>query len=95
MEIANFRWTYERIARPATAHVIAMSTNSLPTPLTSFVGRADELAALRDAVTTMPLLTVTGPGGCGKTRLAQQAAFELEGAFPDGVYWVELALARR
>jgi DNA-binding CsgD family transcriptional regulator len=47
---------------------------SLPVPLTSFVGREDESAALRDLVTTYRLVTVVGGGGCGKTRLALHVA---------------------
>jgi predicted ATPase/class 3 adenylate cyclase len=65
----------------------------LPTQLSGFVGRQRELAevrvlAQRDEVR---LLTLTGPGGTGKTRLAIQVAAELVEAFPDGVVFVELA----
>ncbi|QMU75797.1 AAA family ATPase [Streptacidiphilus sp. PB12-B1b] len=67
------------------------ATNLRPR-LTSFVGRAADLAALRSALAGQRLLTLTGPGGSGKTRLAQQAA-EAQSArsFPDGVWLVELA----
>src|SRR3954468_23774534 len=58
---------------------------ALPAPLTSFIGRADERAAvavlLRDRETR--LLTLTGPGGIGKTRLAIAAADDVAAAFPD------------
>lgn len=63
----------------------------LPVALTSFVGRELELAALREALATTRLVTVTGAGGCGKTRLAIHAAAGQVDAFPDGVWWVELA----
>ncbi|MFL6124347.1 LuxR C-terminal-related transcriptional regulator [Actinophytocola sp.] len=58
----------------------------LPVPLTTFVGRTAELAALADALRTAPVVTVAGPGGCGKTRLAIAAA-----SGQDGVRWVDLA----
>jgi hypothetical protein len=65
---------------------------NLPVPATAFIGREAELAELgellRDGVR---LLTLTGPGGVGKTRLALQAAAEAADTFPDGVWWVPLA----
>src|SRR5689334_14395258 len=62
-------------------------------PLTSFVGRERELADVRRLLADTRLLTLTGPGGVGKTRLAVQLLRELgEGAaFPDGVRFVGLA----
>ena len=63
--------------------------NNLPIQLTSFVGR-DELAAAVEALRTTRLLTLTGPGGTGKTRLALQLAAEVSDEFPDGVYFVAL-----
>ena len=70
----------------------ALFTN-VPVPLTSFVGREIELAELRKLVGHTRLLTLTGAGGCGKTRLAIQLATELANAnrFKHGVWWVELA----
>jgi DNA-binding SARP family transcriptional activator len=66
---------------------------SLPLPLTSFVGRAAELDAVAALVRTHRLVTLTGSGGVGKSRLAQRAAFELADKYPGGVWWVELAPA--
>jgi len=63
--------------------------NNLPVQLTSFVGRA-ELAAAREALAETRLLTLTGPGGTGKTRLALQLAAEMSDEFDDGVYFVQL-----
>jgi predicted ATPase/class 3 adenylate cyclase/DNA-binding CsgD family transcriptional regulator len=65
--------------------------NNLPDQLTTFVGRAEELAQLRGAMGETRLLTLTGAGGAGKTRLALQLAADLLERFPDGVWWVDLA----
>src|SRR5262245_17070012 len=65
--------------------------SNLPAPLTSFVGRERELAEVRRLLGTTRLLTVTGPGGAGKTRLALRVAADLLGDYPDGVYLAELA----
>ena len=58
---------------------------------TSFVGRTSELAELTDLVMGHRLVTLTGVGGVGKTRLALQVAAEVTGEFGDGVWLVELA----
>jgi len=65
--------------------------NNLPVQLTSFVGRDAEIAAVRRLVDQARLVTLTGPGGTGKTRLALQVAAERLGDHPDGVFFVELA----
>ncbi len=68
----------------------------LPTPLTAFVGRERELAALRALISRrgVRLVTVSGPGGVGKTRLAIQVARDLADRFADGVRFVPLAPVR-
>jgi len=66
-------------------------TTNLPTQRTSFVGREAELAAVKDAIADARLVTLTGVGGVGKTRLAVQAAAEVLADFPEGVWLVELA----
>ncbi|WP_218020953.1 ATP-binding protein [Nocardia crassostreae] len=62
----------------------------LPSPLTSFVGRATERAALREAVAAQRHVTALGPGGVGKTRLALAVAADLAGEFADGAWFVDL-----
>jgi predicted ATPase/class 3 adenylate cyclase len=65
--------------------------NNLPMQLTSFVGRERELAGLRQQLVSSRLVTLVGIGGCGKTRLALQAAADAVERYPDGVWLVELA----
>ncbi len=65
--------------------------NNLPIQLTSFIGREREIEAVRRLLSTTRLLTLTGSGGVGKTRLALQAAVDMLEAFADGVWLVELA----
>lgn len=67
--------------------------HNLPRQLTPFVGREEELRLLIERLDSLDtcLLTLVGPGGVGKTRLAQRAAWEQVGAFTDGVYWIPLA----
>jgi class 3 adenylate cyclase len=63
---------------------------NLPTQVTSFVGREREVAASLAILRSARLLTLTGPGGTGKTRLSLQVAAEAAGDFPDGVFFVPL-----
>ena len=63
----------------------------VPSPLTSFVGRQGEVRELCRALQAHRLVTLVGPGGVGKTRLALEAASALRGRFEDGIGWVELA----
>ena len=65
--------------------------NNLPAVLSAFVGRDTELADVRDLMGSARLVTLTGAGGCGKTRLALQAAAEQIGVASDGVWFAELA----
>ena len=67
------------------------SKHNLPYQLTSFVGRDQEIAQLEELATAHRLVTLTGAGGAGKTRLAIEVASRLTDAFPDGVWLVELA----
>jgi predicted ATPase/serine/threonine protein kinase len=67
--------------------------NNLPVPRTALIGREPEVAALRQLVSRedVRLVTLTGPGGIGKTRLALQVVGEIAGQFPGGVCFVALA----
>src|SRR6516225_4682840 len=66
-------------------------SHNLPPQLTSFVGRQEEMNSLREVLAGNRLVTLTGAGGVGKTRLAAQVAAELAGEFVDGVCYVDLA----
>ena len=68
-------------------------TDNIPTRATSFVGRDAEVAWICDALTDARVVTLTGVGGVGKTRLAQEAARELVPRYTDGVWFCELAPA--
>jgi predicted ATPase/DNA-binding CsgD family transcriptional regulator len=65
--------------------------NNLPLEVSSFVGRQDEVAEVGRLLWNNRLITLTGPGGCGKTRLALAAAGDSVGRFRDGVWLAELA----
>ncbi len=81
-------------AHPPTAATVrspAESPNNLPRQLTSFIGRERELAEAAALLRNSRLLTLTGAGGCGKTRLALELAGQRLGDFADGVWPVELA----
>jgi predicted ATPase/DNA-binding XRE family transcriptional regulator len=81
----------ERI--PITPTSAECMVTALPISPTRLVGRVREVAELRRVLTdhTSRLVTLTGPGGSGKTRLAQAVAASLQETFPDGVYLVDLA----
>jgi predicted ATPase/DNA-binding SARP family transcriptional activator/DNA-binding CsgD family transcriptional regulator len=65
--------------------------HNLPEPRTNFVGREREMVEIKGMLAMTGLLTLTGTGGCGKTRLALEVARELIGTYQDGVWLVELA----
>src|SRR5207253_1627499 len=62
-----------------------------PTPLTSFIGREREQAEVTALLETARLLTLTGPGGTGKTRLAIVAARQVADQIPDGAWFIDLS----
>ncbi|MFE3452333.1 BTAD domain-containing putative transcriptional regulator [Nonomuraea sp. NPDC059194] len=74
---------------PALDPAPATRTN-LPVPMTGLIGRESATAEVRSLVESHRLVTLTGPGGVGKTRLALEVAAQLDGPHPDGVWLVEL-----
>jgi predicted ATPase/transcriptional regulator with XRE-family HTH domain len=82
-------------AVPAAHGPLVTIASNVPLQLTPFVGREDELAGVREAVAAARLVTLTGAGGIGKTRLALQAAAGSSDVFPDGLWWVGLAAVSR
>jgi predicted ATPase/DNA-binding SARP family transcriptional activator len=91
--------TYQAVTKTEAVSAPWPSATALPQPqphhlpiqLTSFVGREREVADVRRLLGQTRLLTLTGPGGCGKTRLALQVAGEAAGTMKDGARWVEFA----
>jgi non-specific serine/threonine protein kinase len=76
---------------PESAPAADADSHNLPVYPSSFVGREREMVEIKRALAMTRLLTLTGAGGSGKTRLALAVAGELAGAYPDGVWLVELA----
>ena len=72
---------------------LAPASGCLPTPLSSFVGREADIASVTQTLGNTRLVTITGVGGVGKTRLALQVARQVQPEFPDGVWFFELAAA--
>jgi predicted ATPase/DNA-binding SARP family transcriptional activator/DNA-binding CsgD family transcriptional regulator len=77
--------------RRPSRELLDPSPNNLPTSLTSFVGREKALSEVKRLLSMTRLLTLTGAGGSGKSRFALEVARDLLGAYPDGVWLVELA----
>jgi len=73
-----------------TKPLVKQVSSSIPIPLTSFIGREKELKDIAKLLSASRLLTMIGPGGVGKTRLAIQTAHASIKKFKDGVCWVEL-----
>jgi non-specific serine/threonine protein kinase len=87
-------WATQQGLSPGASPVrpgVVPTPNNLPIHLTTFVGRERELGETRRLLQRARILTVTGPGGCGKTRLVVQAASEVLHRYPDGVWFVDLS----
>jgi class 3 adenylate cyclase len=95
--LANPEHIFQAIVPGLPAHFPALKTltarpTNVPSPLTPFIGQAQELVTIL-AILRRPnvrLLTLSGPAGVGKSRLAMQAATDLLAEFPDGAFWVPL-----
>jgi predicted ATPase len=87
----GYQFTLPVTKSDGVANPASRSKHNLPYQLTSFIGREQEIAQLEDLVTAHRLVTLTGAGGAGKTRLAIEVASRLIDAFPDGVWLAELA----
>jgi predicted ATPase/class 3 adenylate cyclase len=74
-----------------TLRTLESTPNNLPTQLTSFLGRSREIGEILELLRSARLLSLTGPGGTGKTRLSLEVAGQAVDRFPDGVYFVPLA----
>ena len=78
----------------SAAATAAGEVHGFPAALTSFVGRAGAVREVAGLLDQYRLVTVTGPGGAGKTRLAGEVARQVAGRFADGVWLAELAAVR-
>jgi non-specific serine/threonine protein kinase len=76
---------------PAATEARGGARHNLPAQLTYFIGREEEIAELMKLLASARLLTLTGAGGCGKTRLALELGARVLDRFPDGVWVVDLA----
>jgi hypothetical protein len=81
------------VGRPVTV-IVGGGVHGFPAVLTSFIGRDGPVREVAGLLEGYRLVTVTGPGGAGKTRLAGQVARRVAGRFADGVWLAELALVR-
>jgi predicted ATPase/DNA-binding SARP family transcriptional activator len=82
---------YNWITQSSIDISLAARITNLPIPISSFVGRGRELAKIKQLLSTARLITLTGVGGSGKTRLAIRVATELLDSFHDGVWWVDFS----
>jgi non-specific serine/threonine protein kinase len=85
---ALFEWIKRDSTQPRLPEA---SLTNLPIPITHFVGRQNEMARIKDLLATHRIVTLTGAGGSGKTRLAIQVATSLVESFKDGVWWTDLS----
>ena len=81
----------EEVSTGETASKEAAAKHNLPAQLTTFIGRVKEMQTVKDLISEHRLVTLTGAGGCGKTRLSIEVASLLVPAFKEGVWFVSLA----
>jgi predicted ATPase len=92
-DLAEPIWLYQ-LGTASFPPLKSLSNTNLPTPASSFLGREAELDEAQTLLDETRLLTVSGPGGSGKTRLAIELASRQLHGFPNGVFWVPLAALR-
>jgi predicted ATPase/class 3 adenylate cyclase len=92
-EIGIWQLTHASLRRDFPPLRTLQATNNLPAPVDSFVGRRAELADVLHALRDSRLVTLTGPGGSGKTRLALEAATAALSGYRNGLWFVSLAVA--
>jgi predicted ATPase len=85
------RWEAIQPSNKASATAIESPLHNLPMQLTSFIGREKELAEIKDLLNSSRLVTLTGSGGTGKTRLSIEVGLDELSAYPNGVQIIELA----
>jgi predicted ATPase/class 3 adenylate cyclase len=90
-EVGIWQLTHPSLPRDFPPLRTLKATSNLPAPVDSFVGRRAELAEVLDALRDGRLVTLTGPGGSGKTRLALEAATAALSSYRNGVWFVSLA----
>ena len=90
LDVADRRALAELSFRAGDRQAPDATAPSLPSPLTSFVGRAAERAALAGLLTRHRLVTAVGPGGVGKTRLALAVVSDVADQYVDGAWYVDL-----
>lgn len=90
LEVPDRRALAHRTPEPTGAAPSHHPAPALPAPLTSFIGRVSEQAALTEMLTAQRQVTAVGPGGVGKTRLALAVAADATGEYSDGVWFVDL-----
>lgn len=86
--IALYEWIKQT---PSEAHPFEARITNLPIPLTSFIGRKREMSTIKQLLTSTRLITLTGSGGSGKTRLAIQVGMDVLDSFKDGGWWIDLS----
>jgi DNA-binding SARP family transcriptional activator len=84
-----------QLERRILQHRVPAGARALPIPASTFVGRERELATVAGALVTARVVTLSGPGGAGKTRLALELSRRLLDAYPDGVLFCDLSTRRR
>ncbi|HEY4999360.1 MAG TPA: tetratricopeptide repeat protein, partial [Usitatibacter sp.] len=87
----GFRFTPQVEQSETLSCPLPPRNHNLPAQLNSFIGREREIGELKALLAASRLVTLTSPGGTGKTRLSLQVAYELLAEYPDGVWFIELA----